>query len=98
MNVSVPCPPIEDQIRLVRRASEESAATLAVIPRTQREIELLREFRTRLTSDVVTGQLDVRHIAATLPDLEPTSEPLDVDTGDEDGVEEADELLEAAGA
>ena len=38
----------------------------------QREIELLREYRTRLIADVVTGKLDVREAAAKLPD-EPTS-------------------------
>lgn len=34
----------------------------------RREIELLREYRTRLVSDVVTGKLDVREAAAGLPD------------------------------
>ena len=36
-----------------------------------REIELLREYRTRLTADVVTGKLDVREAAAALPDIDP---------------------------
>ena len=36
--------------------------------RTQREIDLLREYRTRLIADVVTGKLDVREAAARLPD------------------------------
>ena len=40
-----------------------------------REIELLREYRTRLISDVVTGKLDVRAAAATLPD-EPSIDSL----------------------
>ena len=31
-----------------------------------REIELIREYRTRLIADVVTGQLDVRHAARQL--------------------------------
>jgi type I restriction enzyme, S subunit len=34
----------------------------------QREITLLREFRTRLIADVVTGKLDVRAGANRLPD------------------------------
>jgi type I restriction enzyme S subunit len=33
-----------------------------------REIELFREYRTRLVADVVTGKLDVREAAARLPD------------------------------
>jgi type I restriction enzyme, S subunit len=35
-----------------------------------REIAVLQEFRTRLTADVVTGQLDVREAAAGLPELD----------------------------
>jgi type I restriction enzyme S subunit len=42
----------------------------------RREIALLREYRTRLIADVVTGKLDVREAAANLPDeideIEPT--------------------------
>ena len=34
----------------------------------RREIALLREYRTRLIADVVTGKLDVREAAAQLPD------------------------------
>lgn len=38
------------------------------IRREHDEIALLQEFRTRLVADVVTGQVDVRGVAATLPD------------------------------
>ena len=56
--------------------------------RLENEIELLREYRTRLIADVVTGKLDVRAVAATLPDAPPQAsdndEALDDDTlGDE---------------
>ncbi len=39
------------------------------IARTEREIALMQEYRTRLTADVVTGKLDVRPAAAHLPGL-----------------------------
>jgi type I restriction enzyme S subunit len=39
-----------------------------VVERLEREISLLREYRTRLIADVVTGKLDVRAAAATLSD------------------------------
>ena len=39
------------------------------IARTEREIALVQEYRTRLTADIVTGKLDVREAAAKLPDL-----------------------------
>ena len=42
---------------------------------TQRQIELLREYRTRLIADVVTGKLAVREAAARL--LSATSFPAD---------------------
>ncbi len=52
----------------------------AAISRLEREIELLREYRTRLVADVVTGKLDVREAAAQLPDepLAPEPEPEDI--------------------
>ena len=40
----------------------------AAISRLEREIDLLREYRTRLVADVVTGKLDVRAAAASLPE------------------------------
>ena len=36
----------------------------------QGEIELLREYRTRLIAEVVTGKLDVREAAAALPEVD----------------------------
>ena len=33
------------------------------IEKAQREIDLIREYRTRLIADVVTGKVDVRHLA-----------------------------------
>jgi len=56
---------------------------------TKREIDLLREYRTRLISDVVTGKLDVREAAANLPDELEEELP-----EDQEREEEADEDLE----
>ena len=41
---------------------------MPVRSRALREIALIQEFRARLIADVVTGQVDVRVIAATLSD------------------------------
>lgn len=46
----------------------ELAGLNTAIARYEREIALLREYRTRLTADVVTGKLDVRAAAAQLPE------------------------------
>lgn len=57
------------------------------ITATQREIDLLLEFRTRLIADVVTGKLDVRGVAAGLPETTPgqtTLDAFDAPAGDEE--------------
>ena len=59
--------------------------------RAKREISLLREYRTRLIADVVTGKLDVRDAAARLPDEADESEWLDDDDALEEGDDEATE-------
>jgi len=53
------------------------------ITRTEREIVLLREYRTRLIADVVTGKLDVREAARNLPDdVEETDVTPEADAGE----------------
>lgn len=49
----------------------------SVVERTERELELLREYHTRLIADVVTGKLDVCEAASKLPDVEEV-EPKDI--------------------
>ncbi|MGK2953293.1 MAG: hypothetical protein ACSLEZ_13030 [Thiobacillus sp.] len=64
------------------------------VSRLEREIELLREYRTRLVADVVTGKLDVREAAARLPDEAPLDSVEDAaDLGDE--IESEAEEIEA---
>jgi len=55
-------PPVEEQKIIVEYIQGKSAEIDQSIFRAQREIELMREYRTRLISDVVTGQVDVRGI------------------------------------
>lgn len=71
--IALPLPPLEEQRRVVRDINRHYAETLPVRSRTSREIALLQEFRMRLIADVVTGQVDVRKIAATLPDTSASS-------------------------
>jgi len=65
--VRLPCPPIAEQKRIIAAVSRSVSTMKRAIERTQREIALLREYRTRLIADVVTGQVDVRAAAAQLP-------------------------------
>jgi type I restriction enzyme S subunit len=61
-------PPKDEQQQIVDSIAVETAALTTAIARTEREIALMQEYRTRLTADLVTGKLDVREAAAKLPD------------------------------
>jgi type I restriction enzyme, S subunit len=74
-------PPLQEQEGLIQRVRAETSELTAAAARLDREIELLREYRTRLVSDVVTGQLDVREAAMRLPAEVPTD--LEAEPGDE---------------
>lgn len=94
-----PYPPPDEQERIVAAIDTNAGAVTAGIERVEREIALLREYRTRLIADVVTGKLDVREAAIRLPDeVDEPELPGDADAlaeGDESG-DEAD-LGTAAG-
>ena len=61
-------PPAEQQANRSTGSTSDTADRSAGDCDAEREIELLREYRTRLIADVVTGKLDVREAAAQLPD------------------------------
>ena len=64
----IPLPPLPEQTAIVRYLDKATADIDTAIDRAHRQISLLREYRTRLIADVVTGQLDVRGAAASLSD------------------------------
>lgn len=66
--VQVPVPSAREQRAIVEYLSRETAGLTRSISHQEREIELLREYRSRLVTDVVTGKLDVRAAAAALTD------------------------------
>ena len=67
----LPIPPRAEQEELLKRIQTETRELDLASSRLEREIDLLREYRTRLVADVVTGKLDVREAAARLPDEVP---------------------------
>jgi len=77
-------PPHDEQLKIVESIQVETADLDTAISRLNREIDLLREYRTRLVADVVTGKLDVREAAARLPneDLLPDLAAPDDETDD----------------
>ena len=66
--IVVALPPVGEQLELVRSIGARSRSLNDAISTAQREVALLREYRTRLIADVVTGKVDVREAAARLPD------------------------------
>ena len=64
-------PPLEEQREIARRIGERTSAIDAAMDAVNAEIALLKEYRTRLISDVVTGKIDVREEAAKLKDIDP---------------------------
>ena len=61
-------PPIPEQVAIAKHIKQASSPLTTAIARTEREIALMQEYRTRLTADLVTGKLDVREAAAKLPE------------------------------
>lgn len=65
--LKIPLPPTTEQVQIGKWIQAETRALRTGIDRFEREIELLKEYRTRLVADVVTGKLDVREVARNLP-------------------------------
>jgi len=82
-------PTVAEQAAIYEWLQRETAPIDTAISRLNREIDLLREYRTRLVADVVTGKLDVREAAAALPQdaLPSATNPDALDANDDPGDE-----------
>lgn len=67
--------PADEQAAIVAFLGQATARIDDAIQSARRGISLARENRTRLVADVVTGKLDVREVAASLPDEADEPEP-----------------------
>ena len=61
-------PPAPEQQMIVQWIEERTRCLNAAIERARQETALLREYRTRLIADVVTGKLDVRGVELPIAD------------------------------
>ena len=91
--IGMPLPPLGEQARIATSVDSETKTFEIAISRLEREIELLREYRTRLVADVVTGKLDVREAASRLPD---EVEPAPADDEAEPDIDPEETAAEAA--
>lgn len=89
--VYLPEIPLDEQKEIAEYIATEVAKIDNALPTFQKEIELLREYRIRLISDVVTGQIDVRDVV--IPEYTP-EEDTEIDT--DDAGEDMEEVAEDA--
>jgi type I restriction enzyme, S subunit len=66
--MGLPLPPKKEQIEITKHTEAKIALFDTTISHLEREIDLLSEYKTRLVAYVVTGKLDVREVAAKLPE------------------------------
>ncbi|MBS0446731.1 MAG: restriction endonuclease subunit S [Proteobacteria bacterium] len=82
-------PPQKEQALILDFVAQECRPIDRAISRLEREIELFLEYRTRIVADAVTGKLDVRNVAAWLPNEVPNGTLEDVDlTYDAESIDE----------
>lgn len=75
-DIRLPVPPIDEQTTIMSAIATSTKDLNTAIARTEHEIALMQEYRTRLTADVVTGKLDVRSAAHLLvPPDDATPDP-----------------------
>ncbi len=92
--VEIPRPRTDEQVAIVEHLNGATVAIRRTVDRTQREIDLLEDYRASLIASVVTGKLDVRDAVLHLPEETESLETLDEAEVDVD-VEEPDEGVEA---
>ena len=86
-------PDLDEQQAILDGISILTMELNQAIDRSSSEIELLREYRTRLIADVVTGKLDVRQAAANLPKENESLDEIDTNWDElDDGSAEAENV------
>lgn len=83
-------PPLDESAKIAEALDADIRQFNTAITRTNHEIALMQEYRTRLTADIVTGKLDVQAAAAELPDFPAEA----AEIGADDALSDADNLDE----
>jgi type I restriction enzyme S subunit len=90
LGAKFPVPPIAERAEILATVKQKTSSLDKSISNLESEIELLKEYRTSLVTDVVTGKIDVNEAAKNLPEIV-------LDESDEQEIsledEEAEELL-----
>src|SRR5262249_6090546 len=75
--VQLPHPDQQEQAAIVDHIAQATSSISRAIESARNELSLLKQFRTRLIADLITGKLDVTRATAKLPDERPEPTPLD---------------------
>ena len=86
LDMFFPVPPVEEQKRIAAVIAEKTQAANDFIAAIEKQIEKINEFRVRMISDVVTGQIDVRGIE--VPEFEMVRDTV------EEQEEDAEEIMQ----
>jgi type I restriction enzyme S subunit len=81
-------PPRNEQKHIVQAVKQRTLRLDEAVRHAQDEIQLVREYRTRLIADVVTGKVDVRGLAFEMPEAFEEDDLLDEDFEDEELLDE----------
>ena len=68
LNLGAPVPLQNEQARIAAHIQTETAGSELALSQIEKQVLALKEYRTRLIADVVTGKLDVRGVE--LPEIE----------------------------
>ena len=66
-------PNVAEQLAIMHHVESRKRALRSATSRILQQVHLLREYRTRLIADAVTGKLDVREAATRLPETDPVA-------------------------
>ncbi len=93
-------PPLAEQKSIIDFIEAQTEDMVKAVFHAKQEIRLLHEYRTRLIADVVTGKLDVREAAASLPNEVEEPDVLEDGLGEDEGLddEQTTEFEEEDGA
>lgn len=100
-DIRVPVPPMAEQEKIVVALGEGFHDVSLALQKAHAEIDLIREYRTIMVADVVTGKVDVRHLAPkTVEADDEYVERIDADEAIDDDILEDDDaqvLVELTG-
>jgi type I restriction enzyme S subunit len=94
-NLVILLPPLDEQRAILAQLNVEVGSIQKAITTAQCQIDLIRECRTRLIADIVTGKLDARQAAAHLPDEPEEPQEWGTDEAEEEGEDRDDAGPEA---